>query len=375
MIGLLTPYAVANYGTKLQAYAVQTIIGRYDQVEIIHFSHSFPERVIRKFEKVRYKKYLDVKPDNAFVPEQISKKQQQRIEAINSFDVKYNLTPHLTGMGSLKKYIRKYQSIVCGSDQIWNPINLVEHIYMLEFAPKTIRKVAFSPSFGIGSIPRELESKYRHLLNSMDALSIREKSGYEIIQSLGVDKDCVWTLDPTLILDKEEWNQLSSESSIAVKGDYIFCYFLGEEKIEREILLKIQELTGLRIVGMPHFKKYVPTDEELYDVELYDVSPQDFIKLLSGAKIVCTDSFHGTVFSTIYKKPFVVCQRHSNDDVASTNERLISLLEMLNLEERLIKNPELIYQVLDKKIDFNQVDTILIEEKEKTFKYLKESLS
>ncbi|MGN1124805.1 MAG: polysaccharide pyruvyl transferase family protein [Candidatus Gastranaerophilaceae bacterium] len=373
MIGLLTPYAVQNYGTKLQAYAVQEIISEFDDVEIINFRPNLPERVKRKIEKkLQGNRYADIKgmEDFGIVSEE---KLLERKNAINSFDVKLKIMPQIYGFKKLKLTSQKYSAVVCGSDQIWNPVNLPEHVFMLEFVPKKVRRVAFAPSFGISEIPNELKSEYKKRLRNIEYMSVREETGCRIVSELGFN-DVTWSLDPTLVLDENKWYELANENKINIQEKYIFCYFLGSHALGRKIAREIKRITGFKIVNVPHFKGFVKEDENFADFDFYDVAPQDFIGLIKNAAYVCTDSFHGTAFSIIFQKQFLCCERHQTKDTGNTNDRIYSILKLIGQEKRLITGDNKVKETISKNINYTDVKNIINKNRIEVKKFLTQAL-
>lgn len=368
MIGLLTPYGVQNYGTKLQAYAVQELMSVYDDVEVINFKPNFPERVKRKIEKkVMGGHFSDSKSSNA--KELDEELRRKRDAAISSFDKKLKIAPQIYGFKNLRKRATEYAAVVCGSDQIWNPVNLPEHIFMLEFVPDTVRRIALSPSFGIPSIPSNLRHEYKKRLSHIEYMSVREKSGCKIVSDLGF-KDPCWALDPTLIMPEKKWHDLADKSSYHINEKYIFCYFLGSHSNGREGAAKLRSLTGYKIVNLPHFKSYVDVDENFADYDLYNVAPQEFINLIRNAQYVCTDSFHGTAFSIIFEKQFMCFERHQISDKASTNDRIYSVLQLIGESGRLVENVNRVENLAAETIDFLSVKRVLNAKREEANRFL-----
>lgn len=368
MIGLLTPYSVQNYGTKLQAYAVQELMSVYDDVEVINFRPNFPERVKRKIEKKVMGGYFsDSKSSNTKELDEEFKRKRE--VAISSFDKKLKIVHQIYGFKNLRRRATEYAAVVCGSDQIWNPVNLPEHIFMLEFVPDMVRRIALAPSFGIPSIPANFRREYKKRLSHIEYLSVREKSGCEILSDLGFMNPC-WTLDPTLIMPEEKWHQLADESTCHIDEKYIFCYFLGSHSKGREGASKLKSQTGYKIVNLPHFKSYVDADENFADFDLYDVAPQDFINLIRNAEYVCTDSFHGTAFSIIFEKQFLSFERHQSSDKASTNDRIYSVLQLIGESGKLVKDIDSIKNLVTDRIDFSNVKRVLNTKREETNHFL-----
>lgn len=377
MIGLLTPFHVANYGTKLQAYAVQECIRSlgYD-AQIIDFEYAHIKNTpVGIFRKLIYRsisaKYRDSKRYTS-TPTAISHLRKQRIDYINDFDSHYHVTKKVCGHENMRELGRTYSAVLCGSDQIWNPVNIGSEIFLLEWVPAGTKKISLAASFGISKIPALLKSKYRRELRKFDAISVREDSAQQIISSLGLTSE--WILDPTLIVDKSTWETLASESDYSMPSKYIFCYFLGDGAASRETVKNMKaKNSNLIIVSLSHFKGYNESDVEFADVDLYDVSVQDFIKLIKNANYICTDSFHATVFSVIFEKEFVVCNRHGNG-IKSTNSRLHSFLVSLGIENRICTSPSLVGKILEKKINYMKINPKLYDRREQSIKFLKNAL-
>lgn len=338
MIGLLTPYAVNNYGTKLQAFAVQTLFSQYDDVEILRFVPDIADRVGMKINNILH-------PTSSFadvIPDQTGKKidetlAEKRRNAISSFDNQLKFAPVVKGKSHLRALSKQYNAVVCGSDQIWNPINLLMHIYMLEFVPHSVRRIACAPSFGVDRLPDNLVGIYKKRIKNIEFLSVREESGCKIAEKLG-RPDAFQSLDPTLIVDMSRWEAFAKKSKYNYSEPYVFCYFLGIREIGRQLASRIREATGYKIINLPHFKTYVRCDEDFADIDLYDVDPIDFVSLIANAEYVVTDSFHGTAFSSIFQKNFYCVERHEAALTASTNDRLVSYLNLLGLGNRMITN-------------------------------------
>ena len=161
---------------------------------------------------------------------------------------------------------------------------------------------------------------------------MRENRGSEIVKELtGLDAPVI--LDPVFNFDKEQWEKL-----IPIKKEmdepYIFAYFLGANPEYRKQVRKLAESTGLKIVALRHMDQYVEDDESFGDYAPYDVAPDRFLNLLRGAEYVCTDSFHGTCFSIINEKRFMIFNRYANTSATSKNSRIDSLCQNLGVSDR-----------------------------------------
>lgn len=343
MIGICTPFKIDNYGTKLQAYAVQEKFVRMGyEVEVINFDRKSDFRPVKLYRRYLNKdfmasKWKKHKKNPSLKGNQVYEGNLKlRRNAINSFDAAhYHLTPLIKGYGKLSSRAKKYSAVICGSDQIWLPTGINNPTVTLEFAPVTCRRIAFSPSFGIEQVPERLKKQYSYFLKKFDFLSVREQQGGVIIENL-IGKEVPVTLDPTLTVNLEVWDELRGEGRELVSGDYVFCYFLGNNEEHRKSVYRFAQENGWKIVTLPHFKGYIPADEAYTDIRLYDVTPCDFIKLIYDAKVVCTDSFHATVFSILYHKDFFTFERFKKNSINSANSRIYSLLGQLGLTERIV---------------------------------------
>lgn len=259
-----------------------------------------------------------------------------------------------------KNQIDKYDYFVSGSDQVWNPTYpSTSSINFLQFAPKH-KRVTFSPSFGVSEIPEFIKDNYSKWLNEIPYLSVREERGREIIKEL-CGREAVVLCDPTMCLTKEKWLSIAQKPDFDTSEPYILTYFLGDrtKKYDRYID-KIAKEYDLKIINL----------FDVLDLGYYATSPQEFIYLINNAKLVCTDSFHGTVFSIIMNTDFVTFPRVESGK--SMNSRIETLLSSFNLQERNYNN-----LVLDKlfSTDFLNVDDILNKKRKEVFDFLQKAFN
>ena len=367
-VGLVTPYRIDNYGTKLQAYAMQKLIEiiGFDS-EIVDYYPKYDKRphilirkIVRKFRR---------KTGKVFVNENT----KRRHEALEKFDEIYKKSGVIKGYGNLRSCSKNYCCFVCGSDQIWESGNMITDYYNLNFVDNKPR-ISYAASFGAEKIAERYISEYRKFLSRMDSISVREKSGLDIVRKI-TGKDAVQVLDPTVAVGVQVWNELCGENDFMHKGErYIFCYFLGDNESHREMAEKLSKKTELMLVSLPHMKKYVEADEKLSGKKLYDVTPKDFLNYIKYAEYVCTDSFHGTVFSILFGREFFVFNRFSNSDANSTNTRIRSLLTVAGLENRLTGSFEDMEKNLSSVTDYDKTNKLLNVEIEKSRKFLADAL-
>ena len=156
--------------------------------------------------------------------------------------------------------------------------------------------------------------------------------------------------------------------------DYIFCYFLGDNKMAREMAIAMKKKTGKKIFSIPCMDEINLEDLKFGDKQLYDVGPSEFLSYIKNAAYVITDSFHGTVFSVLFNKQFVVYNRYNNKNKNSTNSRIDTLLLKIELENRRVINncsTEESVNILLGAIDYSKVNFKVSELKSESIEYLK----
>lgn len=371
-IGLVTTYRIDNYGTKLQAYAIQQALKKGDnEVVIINYYPAYDIRpkvlVVKGIRKLI--SFLSKNREGKCINGENAKR---RHEAISSFDKYYTLSLPIKGYHKLKNIVSEYDCFVCGSDQIWAAGNNITDFYNLNFVDNRKPTISYAPSFGTKRIPKLLQNSYKKFLKQIDIISVRESSGVSLIENL-IGRKVEQVLDPTLLIEKKIWDSLIKNDKYKIPYEnYIFCYFLGKESSHREFAQKLSLLHGCKIINIAHMKGFCFADENFASLNLYDISPITFIRLIENAEYICTDSFHGTVFSIIFKKEFFTFERFKNSDNSSTNSRIYSLLRLLGLESRLVKNEISLPMAL---IDYNSIHERLNVERKKSELFLNNALN
>lgn len=392
-IGLVTVTYVNNFGSHLQSFALQYILKSlgYD-TEIISpegLNGDISKRRLhyllsRWYDMGEMKGYLAV-ARNRFMrklDKQFGKICNQRAEVFNSFAKKeYTLSPIAKTWEDLSSMCgERYSSVVIGSDQNWRPANIAGGYYTIEYVPDVVNKVAYSTSFGISRVIPEQKEKAKYFLSRINHLSVREDSGQKIIKDL-LNRDIPVVCDPTILVKKEEWVRFIEEKRQVELNDviaepYILCYFLGESKENREFALKLKQKTGIRIVSVLYGEgRYYKEKEKFYDVALSAIGPLDFVRLISKAEYVCTDSFHGCAFSMIFERQLYAFYKSSQNSKMSVNSRLDSMLGWAGITERIIKNPSVaLNDTLLTPIDYEVVSKRLKEKREMSLQFLKAAL-
>ena len=359
-----------NYGTVLQLYALQEAVKSLGyEYEVINYSLSTHENIAQRL--IRRVPQLLRHPSDAaqafflkFVmrhPVRVAKFEAFIEQYINVGDQIYE------SCADLESDIPDYDAFICGSDQIWNPhCYLNDPTFYLAFAPES-QRVSYAPSIGVSSIPDDKGEAMKSLIEGVTYLSVREQDGANIIKKL-TGRDASVVLDPTLLLTADRWDEIASPP--ARDKPYILCYFLESDAYARKcvrqlarqmnhdvvfILLNYRDLLSLGIVKVP------------------DGGPEDFLGLIKNASLVCTDSFHATVFSLQFQKPFYAFRRYVGSGPSQTFSRIENLLATVNLSSRIVgRDTEVPKDPL--KIDYSDLEVRLGGEREKSFKFLRASL-
>lgn len=359
-IGICTLYFEnSNYGANLQAYALCHICETlgYDAEQICYYdSYRIKKFISLSYRAILGKKYY--KSNDFYVRKMAIKKFR---DSIPHSKIYYKTT--------LKKANTKYDAFIVGSDQVWNP-SWILPAYTLEFAKQDKLKISYAASMGREKLDDSQQEIFKDILSRMTSISVREKSGVEILEKL-TDKRIEWVLDPTLLLSEDEWNQVASDR--IVNEDYVFCYYLGENENYRRIAKEYANRHGYKIITLPYLSyQYRKADEGFGDYKLYDVSPSDFISLVKFSRFVFTDSFHASVFSHLYKKEFVVFSPEGKQ----SKVRMDSLTEMFNTQERHLIGNDFSANSIEhfQPIDYSNNETEYLNQKKKSIEFLKNSL-
>lgn len=381
-VALAINYDYHDYGGMLQAFATQKALDKLGvDSEAINFdslkgdinkrkwkyflSNIFDATIVKEKSRVISKK-LRMKFDPS-----LGGKIAQRDAAFDQFcHDGFKVSRKFESWEDLNRACRNYDAVIVGSDQLWLPSNVAGDYYTLSFAPDDVKKIAYATSFGIGTVPEKMKVQYSRFLNRINYLSARETSGQEIIK-VCTGRDVQLVCDPTMLLEVEDWSKIAS--SRPVDGDYIFCYFMGDNPQQREFVKRLAKKQNCKIVALLHLDQYISADEDYVDEAPYDVSPAVFVSLVKNAKYICTDSFHGTVFSIIFSKNFFTFKRFNKKASLSTNTRLTSLLNNFGLNDRLFTGFESVEENMEVKNYF------IVQEKlrlfrEKSIRYLMTSI-
>ena len=360
-IGIITWHYYPNYGSRLQAYAL------FRYLEICGYNVFFINYRNTKFENSSFIRKLLVSCI-IHIPEVICRCISKRLTmASQRFDMNYlPQTKKAHSEKELSELVGGFFSIICGSDQIWAP-NVFNPVYMLNFVPDGINKIAYAASIGLESIPTELVDDYKKHIGRINHVSVREEKGKEILKvQCGIDSTVV--LDPTLLLPKTEWDRIKKRSTI--KEKYIFCYFLNKDHNYKELVIDYADRNNCTIYGV---SDKVEDSAWMQTFDYRTVGPLEFIGLIEGAQSVFTDSYHGTIFSLIYHKSFILFERFNINDRICQNSRIEQLNNYFDIDDNIVK-ADSISSIEVPSIDYGCFENTLANLREKSKSFLDKSL-
>ena len=360
--GLVTFYHIHHYGALLQAYATERSVERCgSQCEIVDYYVNQNNDLFRRPTGLG-SAAADVHTALHYAP---LKARYQRFE---EFSKQYlRISGHrFESLEELKNAELPYDVILSGSDQIWNPKifpdGRFDPVFFGAFSRR--RKIAYAPSFGIPHVPEGMEEELRGYLAGFSHVSVRERQGQVIVEEV-TGKTVPVVLDPTLLLDREEWGAIAQPP--ADKG-YILCYCISKPGALSPYIHALAEKTGLPVVQLCGTRQKVHPKAKC----VLDAGPAEFLGLFQNASYVCTNSFHGTVFSVQFQKLFFTAVAPS-ELAAPESSRTFSILSRLGLTGRIIGKGDT--AGLDDAIDWASVDRRLEEARQSSLTYLRAALA
>lgn len=370
-IGIITYHHYYNYGTMLQALALQEKVEQLGyQAELIDFKQ---DNSLSRYEMLK----LRIKRMPVYIKERkkyraLADSREKIKEKNELFEQFYKTYLHVgkkkyTTTQQLMENPPVYDGYVVGSDQTWNPfVANSPEAFFLPFVENKSKKGSYGPSLAVKSLSDEKEKEYRKKLSNFSFLSCREQDGAQLLSRI-TQKEVKCVLDPTLLLSAKEWGKYC-EFEIP-KEPYILVYFLGEKSEHRRAVEKIQKLTNWKIISLP--AAYLEMENN--DYKKVWGGPKEFLSLIRGAALICTDSFHGTMFSINFQRNFFSFCKSSDSEESSENSRLYSALNIFGLLNRIIHNMDNL-TAEDISIDYKNVIPILEEQRRDSIEYLENML-
>ena len=379
LVGLCIVHKNHNYGSMLQSFATLVKLDELGvDYEIIDYSHphtlqfyagaagrlanrDFLYSKARLFRKKAGKRlHPDYAANEAVRGKRFDRFVKERFR---------NFSEPINDYLKLRQYAEKFTDVLVGSDQLWLPSGNGTNFYNLMFAPRACNRIAYAASFGVSSIPAHQRKETAEYLEKIRHISLREESGKRIVKEL-TGRDVPVILDPTMVITRKQWDEAVPDQAVT-DGEYLFCYFLGNNPSHREEASALAKSLGLKIVTLRHLDEYIASDEKFGDEAPYDVGPEEFVNLIRHAKYVCTDSFHGSVFSILYRKQFISFNRYG-DGTNSRNSRLDTLFGNIGIDRRFHGD---LKGEIQREIDYDAVDSKLEGLRTRSDRFIREALS
>lgn len=362
-----------NYGSVLQAYALQTELNHIDGVDY-EIICQYGKKVVsasnleEKLKRIGFRKSLKRAIWKFGLP-QLRNRNLKMQKFIDDYLV---VSDREYSEETIYKANDIYDGFVCGSDQIWNPALVkLNSMYWLVFAEEGKRKFSYAPSIGVNQFTDEQKKVILENLRSFTAISSREEHGTRLINRvLGTDQ-CITVLDPVLMVDRTVWDEMCAPRKY--DEPYVLVYMLRGTKVQRKLVQDFAKYKGLKIVSMPFLD---PERIELYDfafgdIKLWDADPADFISAIRYADYVFTDSFHSMAFSCLYHRNFFAFPKIGKAQL----NRVTGLQQLFEIPSRMIMENTTLDMIDNMgKIDWENVDRILQEKRTVSKKFLRDAV-
>ena len=366
-IAILTITDGQNYGNRLQNFALQEVLKKkgynVETIKRITFRDSAGDSIIVQHLKNTLKRILGRPTTEHSL---LRKKRFSKFNLDNIMFSNYILHDNICP----SDLDDKYDYFVIGSDQVWNAgFRIIrEDIknHLASFASKE-KRIAYAASFGTDKIATGYEQFFKDELPKFKAISVREETGLHIVEECGAKAEVV--LDPTMLLDVKEWLNFARKPVYVKEKHYIVTYFLGGR--DNNVKEYIEQIADNRIVYNLDIES---ASEDMIDSkDVFSTTPDEFVWLIANADCVLTDSFHATVFSILFNKPFCVFERKVINESYKIGSRIDTLLGMFHLER--FRNSNCSIDVRPENYDTIYIDRVLKQKREKSIDFLKRALN
>lgn len=356
-VGILTFHASHNYGSMLQAYALQHSLTKLGvENEIINFRSDIQKSLIKPPLNIRHPRSSLYKIFRKPTETITLMKKYKRFE--NFLNENLFVGKEINLSEQIPAYIatEKFDAIITGSDQIWNPGCWdFDRCYFADFAFNG-KRIAYAPSLGSNpdEIPAHAIDLIRVAINRYDSISTRELKGRDFLSKI-TNKSIYVVADPTLLLNARDYCNIANTKT-NVKNPYIFYYTPREESGYFDKAKELSRITGLDILVTQEYPEY----RDARIIRKLDCGPREFLTLIQNATYTIGNSFHLLAFSLIFRKEFYLL---SNGE----DSRMVNMLEPLRLQDRLIIGKEI--EILPA-IQYSTIEPIIANAREKSLNYL-----
>ncbi len=356
-IGIVTFHNADNYGAFLQCYGLTQYLER----------HGFEPEVINYRDPIIKREYSIIRTENPklivktclFLPQRFLR--HQHFEQARKRYLPLSTSTH--SVAEFTQACPNYNVIITGSDQVWNQkLTASPDVYFLKTAPEQLTKISYAASIGDLDLFDKCGATHLSAINNLDAISVRETSAQTYLQKHIAHKVHV-ALDPTLLHDPKFWEQ-QLPSSREKQKPYILAYQLDRDPQLVKDANLLQKQLNLPIYYGDHRNIGYHKPSRSF----YTQDPLTFLRLVHDAKVIITTSFHATIFSIIFHKPFYVIPHKE------TGSRVIDLLAQLDLSDRIISEDNLSKINSENPIDWGKIDQKLAIMRKKSQKWLLDAI-
>lgn len=313
-VAIITLCSNNNFGNKLQNYALKKELEKEGfSVSTIWVENPFKANKIKQFLKMIRNKLNDYiinyKRNINFI------KFNKKYLNIAKKKIIYN--------DDFRKISTYYDFFIVGSDQVWN-YNLVGNFdtYFMKDADKN-KCISYAASIALDEIPSNLIEKYKDGFNHIKYISLRETAGKELVEEITLRKDVEVVVDPTMLLDKDEWEKIAKKPKKLKNNKYILNYFLGNLSADRKKEIeRVAKDNNCEIIDILDKKS-----------DFYNLGPEEFLYLEKNAFLICTDSFHSSVFAFLFDRPFIIFER-DEEGLIGMYSRIDTLINNFQLKNR-----------------------------------------
>ncbi len=375
-VGILTFHFSDNYGAALQAYALRRWMteqghrASFIDYRPAHIEHGGKLSLPTSPAKLKANLKVVYLALSSFLHEHFGNQDQK--DKFNRFREQFLGVPPgaaSTDNGTSLAAAQAYDMIVAGSDQIWSPSQHhgFDPNYFLAFAePYKARKISYAASFGRDQVSSSQAAQLPTLLHHFDAISVREASGVKLVEG-ATGHTPANVPDPTLL--HSNYAELTDRAPSAHAEPYVFCYGLRSPDNIRQTADRVAKALGCPILS-PHnpHRRWAEIGSTVYP------DPGEWVSLLKNARFVVTNSFHGTVFSLLFRKPFIVAGL--TGEKAAANARALHLLRAVGLESRFAPSfsAQNVQALMASDIDWTDVDQRLAELRQAGHQFLSTQL-
>lgn len=357
----LTCHDVYNVGAGLQAFALQKyLLDKGNDVEIIDYKPVYLSGHYSLFtiNNPKYRKpVINILYLIAKLPNRIKRLISQRKKRFDLFKKEYLLltSKKYSSNSEMFDQFQDADIFIVGSDQVWNPLfqNGKDPAFFLDFASDSKVKISYAASFATDQLSEEDEKRMYPLLSRFDEISVRESRGIELLNKMGLNAICV--CDPVILIDQDVWKSLAVYQNNRKK--YIFYYDFDNNSKVQAVIRKYADEMNYDVLSVTYAEGMI---------YCRDMGPLEFLGYIMNAEIIVTNSYHATVFSVIFHKPFYVFSRKEN--LNSRIEDFITYLELQNKCYSLNSLGSIEYS-------WEEIDEKVIKLREKSEDYLQKWIS